>query len=55
MVRWTSASATLFRPLKSDPCVYIYEDEIGFVVLMLYVDDLLLLGANKLLLSKLKK
>ena len=44
-----------FRPLKSDPCVYIYEDEVGFVFLTLYVDDLLLLGANKLQLNKLKK
>ena len=24
-----------FRPLKSDPCVYIYKDEIGFVILTL--------------------
>ena len=38
-----------FRPLESDPCEYVYEDEVGFVFLTLYVDDLLLLGANKLL------
>ena len=25
-----------FRPFKSDPCVYVYEDETGFVVLTLY-------------------
>ena len=44
-----------FRPLQPDPCMYIYEDEVGFVVLTLYVDGFLLLGANKLLLNKLKK
>ena len=44
-----------FHPLKSDPCVYIYEDVVGFLVLLLYADDLLLLGANKLLLNTLKK
>ena len=41
-----------FRPLKSDPCVYIYEDEVDFVILTLYIDDILLLGAKKLLLNK---
>ena len=35
--------------------MYICEIEVGFVILTLYVDDLLLLGANKLLLDKLKK
>ena len=44
-----------FHPLKSDSCVYIYEDEVGFVILILYVDGLLLLDSNKLLLNKLKK
>ena len=34
-----------FRPLKSDPCVYIYEDEVGFVILTL----------SKLLFNKLNK
>ena len=29
------------HPLKSDSCVYIYEDETGFVILTLYVDDIL--------------
>ena len=38
-----------FCPLKSDSCVYIYEDQAGFVTLTLYVHGLLLLGANKLL------
>ena len=44
-----------FRPLKSDPCVYVYEDETGFVVLTLYVNDILFLSASKPLLNKLKK
>ena len=41
--------------LKSDPCVYVYEDENGSAILTLYVDDNLLLGSNKQLLGKLKK
>lgn len=44
-----------FRPLKSDPCVCICEDKVGFVILALYVGDFLLLGPNKPLLNKLKK
>ena len=44
-----------FRSLKSDPCVYVYEDENGSAIPTLYVDDVLLLGANKQLLDKLKK
>ena len=44
-----------FRPLKSDPCVYVYEDETGFAVLTLYVNDILFLSASKPLLNKLKK
>ena len=44
-----------FRSLKSDPYVYIYEDENGSAILTLYVDDVLLLDANKQLLDKLKK
>ena len=44
-----------FRFLKSDPCVSVYEDENGSAILMLYVDDVLLLGVNKQLLDKLKK
>ena len=35
-----------FCPLKSDPCIYALEDGTGFVILTLYVDDVLLLGAN---------
>ena len=44
-----------FRSLISDLCVYVYEDENGSDILTLYVDDVLLLGANKQLLDKLKK
>ena len=36
-----------FRSLKSDACVYVYEDENDSAILTLYVDDVLLLGANK--------
>ena len=44
-----------YHSLKSDPCVYVYEDENGPAILTLYVDDVLLLGCNKQLLNKLKK
>ena len=44
-----------FRSLKLDPCVYDYGDENGSAILTLYVDDVVLLGANKHLLDKLKK
>ena len=43
------------RPLKSDPCMYIYDDETGFVILTLYMDDILSLSASNILLNKLKK
>ena len=36
-----------FRSLKSDPCAYVYEGENGSAILILYVDDVLLLGDNK--------
>ena len=45
----------VFRLLKSDPCVYIYEDETGFIILTLCMDYVLLLSASKSLLNKLKK
>ena len=45
----------VFRCLKSDQCIYVYEDKNGSALLALYVDDVLLLGANKQLLDKLKK
>ena len=44
-----------FGPLKSDPCIYVLEDDTGFVILTLYVNDVLLLGGNERLLNKLKK
>ena len=44
-----------FRSLKSDPCVYVFEDKTGTAMQTLYVDDTLLLGNNKQLLGKLKK
>ena len=44
-----------FRSLKSDPCVYVHEDENGSAILTLYVEDVLLLGANKQWLNELKK
>ena len=43
------------RPLKWDPCVYIYEDETNFVIQTLYVDGILFLSASKTLLNKPKK
>ena len=44
-----------FRPHKSDACIYVFEDDTGFVILMLYVNDVLLLSANKQLLNEPKK
>ena len=44
-----------FRPFKSDPCVYIYKDEVGVVILALYVDAILFLSTSKPLPNKLKK
>ena len=44
-----------FRPLQSDPCNYVFEDDTGFVILTPYMDDVLLLGANTQLLNILKK
>ena len=44
-----------FCSLKSDPCVYVYEDENESAILTPYLDNVLLLGANKQLLDKLKK
>lgn len=42
------------HPLKSDPCICVVEDHNGFVILMLLADDVLLLGADKQLLNKIK-
>ena len=44
-----------FRSLKLDPCVYVYEDETDFVVLALYVEDILFISSGMSLLNKLKK
>ena len=44
-----------FRSLKSDPCVYVFEDKTGPAILILYADDIVLLGNNKQLVGKLKK
>ena len=44
-----------FRLLKSDPCVFIYENETDFVILTLYVDDTMFLSASKILLNNLEK
>ena len=44
-----------FRPLKSNLCVYIYEDNTSFVILTLCVDDILFHSTCKTLLNKLKK
>ena len=44
-----------FRPLKSDPCVYIHKNDTGFVILTLYMDDILFLSASKALFNKLKE
>ena len=45
-----------FRPFKLDSCLAlnVYEDETGFVILMLYVDDILFLSTGKSLPNKLK-
>ena len=43
------------HPLKSELCVYINEDTVGFVLLTLFVDDLFLLVAKELLLNNLEK
>ena len=44
-----------FHPLKSELCVYINEDIVGFVLLTLFVDDLFLLVTKNLLLNNLEK
>ena len=43
-----------FHPLKSDLCVYIYEDETDSVIPTLYMDDTKFASANTILLNKLK-
>lgn len=43
-----------FVPLKSDTCVYVYEQDGAKIILTLYVDDLLLTGNNEDAISKVK-
>lgn len=44
-----------FGPLKSDPCIYLSEDDTGFAIHSIYVDDVLLLVGNEQLLNNIKK
>ena len=43
------------HPIESDPCMYVYENETGVAILMLYADNILFLSTTKTLLNKLKK
>jgi len=36
-----------FTPSKADPCVYVYNKDGVFIVIVLYVDDLVIAGNNK--------
>ena len=54
MARHDGQNKIGFRSLKSDPCIYVSKDGTGSVILTLHVDGILLLGANKQLLNKLK-
>ena len=55
LVRHDRPSPRQTSPLESGPRIYVFEDDTGFVILTLYMDDVLLLGANKHLLTTLKK
>ena len=44
-----------FQRLKSDPCVYVYSKDGVIVILTLYVDDVLLLGNDVVLLERIKQ
>ena len=44
-----------FKCLKSDPCVYIYSEGGAIYVLILYVDDLLLLGKDRKVLERMNR
>ena len=44
-----------FKSLKSDPCVYTYSDCGAIYMLTLYVDDVLLLGKDVLMLRRMKQ
>ena len=43
-----------FVPLKSDTCIYIYDND-GIIILTLYVDDLLVIGGDIELIEKIKR
>ena len=44
-----------FVPLKSDTCIYIYRKNGIVVILTLYVDDLLLVGADIQVIESIKR
>ena len=44
-----------FKSLKSDPCVYIYSEGGVIYILILYVDDILLLGKDRKVLARIKR
>ena len=44
-----------FTPTKSDPCVYTHGRGDTFVVLTLYVDDILVTGKDEKVVEQLKK
>ena len=46
---------TGFKRLKSDPCVYTYSECGAIYILTLYVDDVLLLGKDVLVLRRIKQ
>jgi hypothetical protein len=43
-----------FKPMHSDPCVYIRREGDGFVIMMVWVDDLLLFTMSDALMDKMK-
>lgn len=43
-----------FAPLKSDPCVYIYDRDGVVIIITLYVDDLLVAGGNMQVIQTIK-
>ena len=44
-----------FRPTQSDPCVYTHGSGVTFVILTLYVDDILTIGKDPTLVEQKKK
>ena len=44
-----------FRKSLSEATLYIKSDEINFVIVSLYVDDLLVIGSNEELVRKFKE